>query len=214
MRIGVMPDMHAPAADPKFVAWARKLFEKNRVEKVIYIGDVVDFHTLSRWPKSVKSVGVDEEVERSIKQMKSWGMGDMVCIGNHDERMYDRMNDSMIPTRARKSYNDLLDSDWEWKHEFVIDGVLYTHGHTVGGQDPARNLSNRMGCSVVVGHHHTVAGISHLKTMIGRRFCMNVGVGFDFSHPYLDYARRNTFQPIQGCGVVIDGDGQHFRRPA
>jgi hypothetical protein len=107
---------------------------------------------------------------------------------------------SSIPKAWIKSYNEVLQTDWDWRPRFVIDGVQYVHGE--GGTARTRAKNDMM--STVQGHIHTQAYVEHLCGQDKKIFAMQVGCGIDRDSYSQAYARNYKKQAL-ACGVVIGG---------
>ena len=142
MRILAVGDIHIPAEHPGYLNFCRSIRRKWRTTQTVLIGDVVDWHAISFHQKehdAPTAVGeFNEAKERLAEWKKAFGKGTKVCIGNHDERVERLASSAGVPPQFVKSYAETWDTpDWEWDHEFFIDGVRYLHGTGMSGQSPA-----------------------------------------------------------------------------
>ncbi len=172
------------------------------------MGDIVDWHAVSFWPKEPDCPGSADEFMLAKRFVTQWHKAfpdAKVCIGNHDERPERLAKSVGIPSLCLKTYDELWETPgWDWDYEHVIDKVLYFHGTGAGGVHPAWNQISVKG-SVVMGHCHARAGVKWLATPTERKFGMDVGCGINIKAFQFVYGKHLKFRPILGCGVVIDG---------
>ena len=208
-RVLCISDLHLPATHPDYLQFVKGLKRKYKTDTTVFIGDVLDHHSISFHQKHPEMPCAISEHEHTVKGLKAWKKAfpeAMVCIGNHDERVHRLSSASGIPSMYLVDYKELYDTpDWEWDHSFTIDGVLYIHGTGCGGQRPAYLASVRLGCSVVMGHVHSIGSLQVLQSPTKRTFGMNVGCGVDTNHRAMDYAKNHLSKPVIGAGIIIDG---------
>src|SRR6185312_4823296 len=113
-----------------------------------------------------------------------------------------------IPSRLVASIRHLYESPrgWKWAQHHVINGVVYTHGDAIGGQYPRENLMKNLGSSVVIGHFHSIAGVSWMKFLARTSFGLSVGCLVDDTAPAFEYAKVSIRRSVLGAGVVLDGE--------
>tara|TARA_R100000963_G_C4616627_1_gene85380 strand:+ start:262 stop:921 length:660 start_codon:yes stop_codon:yes gene_type:complete len=208
-RILVVGDLHLPADHPDYLDFVKSIRKKYRTTKTIFIGDIVDHHTISFHQKSPEADGPIGEFDKTMSKLKEWKKHfpkAKVCIGNHDERVVRLASDAGIPQMYIRNYSEIYQVPlWEWDYGFTVDDVFYTHGTGMGGLQPSFNAAKARVLSVVTGHHHSIAGINWLVGPSARIFGMNVGSGVDKNHIAMQYGKNMIKKPILSCGVVIDG---------
>lgn len=216
-RILVIGDQHAPATHPGYLAFCRDLHKQYKCDTVVHIGDVVDFHAISRHEQSPEANGPLGEFEQAAEQLKLWVKAFpvvKVCEGNHDKRVFAQAASVNIPSRFLKGYRELLDTpQWDWKPDHIIDDVYYFHGTGCSGMYPAPNTMTKMLMSTVMGHIHSAAGIWWKANPNRRIFGMNVGCGVDDKHIAFRYGENLKIRSILSAGVVIDGTPTHVIMP-
>ena len=208
-RVLCIGDLHLPAIHPDYLQFVRGLKRKYRTNTTVFIGDVIDHHSLSfhqKHPELPSAIGEHEEVVKGMKEWKRAFPEAMVCIGNHDERVHRLSATAGIPSMYLMDYKTLYDTPkWNWDRSFLVDDVMYIHGTGTGGQRPAYTAAVKMGHSVVMGHVHSVSGIHLLQSPTKRIFGMNVGCGVDKDHRAMNYARNHLNKPVLSAGIIIDG---------
>jgi predicted phosphodiesterase len=216
MKVLVIGDTHLPAVHPGYLDFVSDVGEKNRCDKVVHIGDVVDLHAVSRFKKLPEAPGAMDEYKQTMKEMSRWKRRFpklLVTIGNHDWRPYTQAQEVGIPSHYMKNYNELYKTKWHWKLETVIDGVYYFHGTGVAGLHPAYNTMQKMLMSTVMGHVHSAGGLKWRANPEKRLFGMDVGCGVDDKHLAFKYGEHLKVRSILSCGVVIDGMPNHIIMP-
>jgi hypothetical protein len=213
-RVLVIGDVHEPASHPGYFQFAKDTRKRWRCNKTIFIGDVLDFHSISFHASEPNADGPEREHALAAEAVKRWHSafrGSTVLIGNHDERVARLAGSVNIPARFLRDYADLWNTPtWDWVRDTTIDGVHYLHGTGLGGQQPALNAARASMRSTVCGHVHSVAGVRWTAGPDRRIFGMDVGCGVDIDHPAMHYGRNMVRKPLLGCGVVIDGRVAHW----
>jgi predicted phosphodiesterase len=208
-KVLVVGDIHAPATHKDYYSFVRKIQKKYNTDKTVFIGDIIDHEAISRHEKNPDLPAALDEFNIATKEIHKWHKAfpnSMVCIGNHDERVVKTAKGSGIPSLYLKPYNEVYNTEgWDWKYEFKIDGILYTHGTGWSGLAPAFNAAKQTRQSVVCGHTHSNASISYHSNGSDTIFGMNVGCGVDDDHLAMSYGRYSLKKPVFSCGVVING---------
>lgn len=210
MRVGIIGDTHAPFTHPRYIDFVGDTFEAWDVGAVVHIGDVVDHHRLSFHDQDPSGHGAEDEADRAIAEVARWHAafpGARVCVGNHDERHFRVARKAGMPDRYLKGYRDLWSTPtWKWELSHEIDGVSYEHGTGASGKYPAITRAIARRRNIVIGHCHTVGGVSWHTNEISRIFGMSVGCGIDINTYAFAYQTVFAVRPILGCGIVIDGE--------
>lgn len=216
-RVLIAGDMHEPATHPGYLQFCKDLYKKWNCNKVVMIGDIIDWHAISFWPKEPNCPGPIDEYKLAKERVNLWHKAfprALVCIGNHDERPERLAKSVNIPALFLKDYNALWETKgWTWDHQYIIDNVLYFHGTGYGGIHPAWTAINGKLMSVVLGHCHARSGIKWLATPTQRIFGMDVGSGIDVAAYQFVYGKHLKYRPILSAGVVINGQPYHEIMP-
>lgn len=206
----VIGDIHCPAVHPKYLSFCKKVYKEEGCDFVVFIGDVNDYHNISFHDPETMAPGVHDEYLAAKKEVAKWYRAfpdAFVCEGNHDKRVKRLAAKSKIPEYQLKTFNELFNTPkWVWAEEFMIDGVSYVHGDTLGsGLLPAYTKAKQFGHSIVAGHFHARAGVQYCVTKYNTVFGMQVGCGVDISHPSMSYQKNYVDKPVLSCGVVRKG---------
>lgn len=217
-RVLVIGDTHCPAMRAGYVNFLKSVADQYGVDRIVHIGDLVDWASISYHEKHPTLKDPRNEFKRAKRQVqqlaKAFPRVDWM-IGNHDA----------LPSRqmvtAGLDYETLMkpqDEIWEigWKvHErfskLEIDGVVYSHGDSGrGGIDAAFRQCQDNFRSTVIGHFHGQAGVKWFANEHSRVFGLSVGCGVDQEALAFEYGRKFSRKPFLGCGVVLGGQQAYF----
>ena len=208
-RVLVIPDLHEPVTHPAALQFCKDLYAQWNCDRVVFIGDVVDWHGISFHARHPSAPRPKEEYRLAWERVARWVTTfpvAKVCIGNHDERPERLAASVNIPTEFLIGYNQMWACpDWHWAHDHVIDDVYYFHGTNNGGLYPAANVQKTMAMSVVMGHVHSRSNIVSTATPFKRFFGMDTGCLVDDRAFAFAYGRHMKRRSVLSAGVIIDG---------
>lgn len=213
--VGVIGDFHAPFNHPNYLQFCIDTFKKYRVNQVVCIGDLVDFHALSRHETEPCALGPYQELDRACEQVnlvvRAFPKVKM-CRGNHDRIPVRQAATVGLGERFLKSYAEVvgLPKTWEIDDEFIIDSVLYKHGINCEGKDGAFNAAMTERMSTVIGHVHANAGCKYSVNKRDIIFGLAVGCGIDAAAYAFAYGKPLPRRPILGCGIVFNSGNAIF----
>lgn len=208
-KILVISDMHTPYGHPDTVDFLKALKRKYSFDKVVCIGDEVDYHALSFHDSDPDLLGAGQELEDAIAALspiyKMFPRVDVV-ESNHGSMVLRKALVTGMPRRLLKSYNDILlaPKGWKWSDDLSLNtplGPVYFH-HSRGA---ALKTSQAYGMSHVCGHQHEQFNISYWSTPEKLLFAMTTGCLIDRRSYAFAYNKTNLKRPIIGVGVIIDG---------
>ena len=212
-RVLVIGDLHCPADRPKYLEFCKDLYKDWGCDTVVFIGDIIDWHSISFWAANPECPGPRDEYLLAKKHLKRWATAfpkAKVCIGNHDERPQRLARTVHIPDFMLKSYGELWEApEWDWDYSHHIDNVLYRHGppgRGGGGIHPAWNVMNKVHQSVVLGHCHSRAGIKWSANLDARFFAMDVGCGINDIMMQFAYGHDAVEKSILAAGIIFKGN--------
>lgn len=217
MRILAIGDIHEPVSHPGYLRFCRDLRDRHRCDRVVFVGDVVDWHAISFHAKHPEAPGATDEYELALASVRRWRRAFEsadVCIGNHDERIVRKAEEAGIPECFIRTYRELWHTPrWNWRHELTLDGTYFFHGTGSGGVHPAYNSAGKMLMSVCQGHIHSAAGIKWRASPRRRIFGMDTGCGIDDRAYAFAYGKHCKTRSILGAGVILDGIPYHEVMP-
>ena len=86
-RVLVIGDLHLPAEREDYLDFCRSVKKKYRTDTTVFIGDVIDHHSISfhdKFPDSPNAKDEHADVMLSMADWKKSFKEAKVCIGNHD----------------------------------------------------------------------------------------------------------------------------------
>lgn len=167
----VLPDIHAPLEDEKAFNCALKVIKEVGPDKVIQLGDIGEWESVSKWkwkkqrrpPLEYQLPFVDKDIAAVRKVMRDINKqfkGKLVVIkGNHDSWV-----DSFIQENPYLADKYAFNSVFEYECSEIVEastfhkeGDLYLyHGHHYQGLLHTRSHLLSMGENVMYAHWHDV----------------------------------------------------------
>lgn len=203
-------DLHLPHGHPDALAFCAAVQAKYKLEEVVFIGDIVDMHSLSYHEKDPALDAPSAEIEAARKVLQPWVSAfpnAKVCIGNHDSLIDRKAITHGLPAQAIVAINRLLGTKrWSWKEEHVLPCGKH---HVVFRHNWGPNIEQAMmrnGTSVVAGHWHSKSSIVYAQTSFRRMFGMQLGCIIDPVHRAFNYNKRDIRRPLLNVGKIVDGE--------
>jgi hypothetical protein len=217
MKVIGIGDIHAPVTHPAYMRFCADLRDHYKCDRVMFIGDCVDWHAISFHARHPDAPGPKDEYKLAALEISKWYKAfpkANVCIGNHDARVIRVAESAGIPSQFIRDYSDTWSTPgWKWDYEWSLDEVYYFHGTGNGGIHPSFNTATKMGMSVVQGHIHSAGGIKWRANPVRRWFGMDTGCGIDDKAYAFAYGRDQKIRSILSACVVLDGVPQHHIMP-
>jgi UDP-2,3-diacylglucosamine pyrophosphatase LpxH len=183
------------------------------------MGDLYDFYSWSRFPKSVNLFSPTEELKAAISSAKKFwqkireAAPKAKCyqlIGNHDERIYKRV------IEKSPEFEDFINLEKLWdfegvkvmpseREELVLNDIIFIHGYRGKIGDHAKfNLKH-----TVCGHLHRggVVFVRHGERII---FELNAGTVADLNSKPMSYSKQKQFGNMTNGFGFIDEYGPSF----
>lgn len=205
----VVGDTHIPFEHPGYLDFCLSIQKRVKCQTVIHIGDLIDNHALSYHEHDPNGRSPIDEMAEADKHLQGWFSAFprlFLCRGNHDRLPERKARTFGLPMRCFKDFRQVWNFPKEWVDDFSfnIDGVLYTHGTGLNGDNAHIKGASQNRQSTVIGHVHHVGAVNYLVSEKDRIFGMNVGCGIDRKTYAFEYGRDFTKKPFLGCGVVTD----------
>ena len=205
---GVFSDTHIPFQHPNYLTFLKDTFAEWGVEEVICLGDLIDNHAISRFQSEPCADGAYLELAKAreaVKELTEAFPNVKMCRGNHDDIAYRQAKTLGIGDVFIKPFREIygLPPTWELEDEYVIDGVLYTHGTGRGGKHATYNIAVDERMSVCGGHTHTGGGVNYIANKTETIFALNTGALIDQSAYAFEYSKYSKHRPTLGVGVVL-----------
>jgi len=165
-KILAISDIHVPYHDKRALAEAMKLGREAGCSTVIVLGDLCDFHKVSKYRHDATALEIDEEIaqaERVLFELADKFPHRYFVPGNHEDRLkaYILDNAPSLQHLEQLELDKLLKLE-EHGFKYVPGGFIhcgdmtFLHGHEIriSGMDPARKLFMKMKKSAICGHLH------------------------------------------------------------
>lgn len=206
MKVLCIGDLHLPFEHIDAYSFVSEIKKSYKPDKIIYIGDEIDYHSFNFHEKEVDEMfSPAEELELSIERLSRFyelTPNATLMESNHGSLVYRRAKFNGLPRYVIKSYQDLLQTPrWAWKEQETIDGVRYCHQTSGAASFACRTI----GMSVVQGHNHTKMGIEYIQNEVKLMFSAYTGCLIDRDKYAFKYARANVQKPALGLLLVTDG---------
>ncbi len=202
----VISDLHCPYEHPDAIRFLAAVKTKFKPDKVICIGDEADFHALSYHESNPELSSAGDELDKAVDHLKPIYKLFPQCTiveSNHGSMVLRKAMTGGIPSKAIKSYNEILEAPkgWHWVPDVIVPTelgpVYFCHGKSAA---PGR-LASQYGMSTVQGHYHEKAQIHYISTM----FDLHTGCLANDKSLALQYNKINPKRPIVSLAVIIDG---------
>jgi hypothetical protein len=198
---------------PSFPAFLQKIHDKYNCNKIIAIGDIADFHSMSYHEPEPNLKSVDDEITAARDQLlaiTSRFPKVEYLMGNHCALIERKAITAGLSSCLVKPINDVLGLPKGWKtypryYKLIVDDVIYTHGDAAkGGQFAALKTAQAEHMSVVMGHLHSQSGAWFYANERSRIFGCATGCGIDREALQFSYGTKFTSKPIISCAVILD----------
>lgn len=216
----VIGDTHCPAMLDHYPNFLAEIYEAWDCDRVVHIGDLVDFHGISFHTKEFGIPDVERELDEARVQVQA--LTELFpevdyLTGNHSALPVRQAQEAGLPPSLVLSLSEILQLPDSWHvhpryTDWVIDDVIYRHGDKGRSNQTNAAFLNAQNefMSVVQGHLHSQGGTLYGANQNARYFGMQVGCGVDPRSPYLNYSKVYSKRPMLGCGVVLDGERAIF----
>jgi len=210
----VIPDQHMPAMHVDMFKFIKAVAKLYKPDKVINLGDELDFHCLSFHPNEIEyDYTASQEFEEGQRYFSNfYEMFESMDImhSNHGSMIYRKSKACEIPRRFLKSYNEVLDAPdtYVWHKNLVVETprgpVNFSHGH-YAPKNPMKKSQLRA-MSQVQGHYHNDFSIEWWQADNGNRyFGMTCGCLIDDEKYAFLYNKTYIPRPQLGCAIIYDG---------
>ena len=204
----VVGDLHEPFTLKGYRQHCKKIQKKYRCGTVVFIGDIVDNHSINYHEYDPDLWSPVDEMKKADKKLAQWFKdfpNAYITWGNHDS-LPDRKGKTVgLPKRCFKTFREMwkLPKGWIDGPEFIIQNVLFKHAGKSGPMGPLNTaIASRI--SVVIGHNHSVGCIGWNVSVKDRIFGMNPGNGTDRKTLAFAYGKDILNKPFIGCGVILN----------
>ncbi len=212
----IISDLQIPFEHPKALEFCRNVQRNFKIpkENIYNVGDEVDQYWGGGWKKDPNALHTaTQEITETIERMRPWyDAFPMMKLAesNHGTRWKRKALESEIPELMMRRYQSVLGAPdhWLWQKHWKVNckrPFIVEHGDDWGGQLPHLNASIHNGCSTIIGHFHSLAGIEHATTNGLKVWGVVSGCLIDFQAYAFNYARSAKRKPVLAVTVVLDG---------
>lgn len=202
MKILLLSDTHFPAQHPDYWPWIKAIKSLTKWNKVIHIGDLVDFSSVSFHSISAETDNPTTEVEKAkteIKKLEKLFPKMDILYGNHDIRVIRKAESFGIPRSFLKDLNKMFEikAKWKWHDKLIVklkngNNVFFTHHF----KSSVIQSSKELGCSLVVGHQHTKSEYTYWSSPTALNFAMCIGSSINPKAENFRYSKNFIKRPI------------------
>jgi hypothetical protein len=209
-----IPYEHIKALE--FCAYLKRHF-KIPDDNIYNVGDELDNFHGGSWPKGAEYPHTPrQESLISKEKLKDWYAEFpkmKLAMSNHGSRWMRKAFHAEIPSEMLRKYEDFIGAPdgWIWKQQWKVDckhPFIVEHGDRYGGQHPHIAAAMHNGMSTIIGHHHSKAAISYIKTAGLDIWACVAGSLIDFEQYAFEYGRNAKLQPQIGATVILN-EGRH-----
>jgi hypothetical protein len=213
----VVPDLQIPFEAERALEFCLYLKKHYGIvdENVLNVGDELDCYHGGRWPKdpngAYSSVG---ELDASKRKLKEWYKAFplmKLAISNHGLRWVRKATAAEIPEQMLRSYQEIIDAPegWRWQAEWKFTNIKHpfrmVHGLGYSGINGHRNAAIDSGMSTIIGHLHSHAAVSYLRTLGGLKiWACNAGSLIDPEAYAFEYGKESRLKPCLGAVVIFN----------
>jgi len=208
-RILVISDLHAPYHHIDTLAFLKAIKDKYAPDRVINIGDELDFHAMSFHPSDSSLYAAGDELKKGrevLWQIESLYPKVDVMESNHGSMAYRKAMVAGIPKEMLRPYSEILDlKKWTWHPDLTItlpdkQPCYFHHGKSANSFLALKDV----GTNFVQGHFHEKYNIHYHGTGERLKWAMSVACLIDDNSYAFAYNNVNLKRPIIGLGMIID----------
>lgn len=216
-RILIVPDLHLPFGHVDALSFCRRVRDTFRLDTVVFLGDEIDSHAISRYPKVADGMSAGQEFDKAADDLLPW-ISEFpkahVCESNHTWRPYNLLAEAGLPARLMPNVQERLGipKSWEYSLHWRNEDIVFEHGDQIrGGVYPyARAAMDNM-VSTVIGHHHGRLGLFFHRTQHTALMGMGCGCLIDEEAYAFAYGRKEKTKPVLACAALLDGHPLLFK---
>jgi len=208
-RILVISDLHAPYQHPDAIKFLAALKDKYDPDKIICIGDELDFHAMSFHPSNAELYSAGDEFKAGQEVL--WQLEELfpkmtLVESNHGSMAYRKARVTGIPDSFLIPYKEILDvKHWNWVDRLGLtlpNKQPVFIAHQICANARTAMMSKMM--SIIQGHFHEKFEIVYMSNGERLNFGMTVSCLIDDKSMAFHYNKVFPKRPIMGSAMVID----------
>jgi hypothetical protein len=224
-RILVISDLHCPYQHKDALAFLQALKDKYSPDRVINLGDELDFHAMSFHDSDPDLDSAGRELQRGREVL--WELEKMfprmdLVDSNHGSMTYRKAKANGIPRHLILNYRDAVFGEkrkdgaivrpdgrgdgWTWRPSLDIALPNGQNLHVVHGASKStiQNVK-QYGCCFMQGHHHSTFETVYNGTPSALNWGASFGCLIDDESYAFAYNKNTPARPVIGCGIILDG---------
>jgi hypothetical protein len=206
----VISDLHCPYQHPDAVRFLEACKKKFLPDTVVCIGDEADFHALSYHESNPDLLAAGDELEAAIEALTPIYKLFPKCAvieSNHGSMVLRKALTGGIPSKAIRSYNEILEAPkgWKWVDDLILQTELGPVYFCHGKSGAPGKLASQYGMSTVQGHFHEKSQVCYISTPERLMFDLHTGCLANDKSLALQYNKINPKRPIVSIAVIMNG---------
>jgi len=210
MKILCIPDLHCPFNHIDSFAFVKTVNDFFGPDKIIFLGDEIDGHSISFHDKDPDLFSPSQELEKAIERLiPFYELFPKATIleSNHGSLVYRKGKFHGLPRNVFKSYREILQAPkgWKWVYDLVLKSngrdIYFHHGQR---RDSLSNSKSHSMC-YVQGHHHTNFEIRYWANKRDIYWGATSGCLIDHKQLAFTYAKTYALKPLLGCTIIDSG---------
>ena len=208
-RILIISDLHAPYTHRDAIPFLSAIKDKYDPDKIINIGDELDFHAMSFHPSDASLYSAGDELKAGREVL--WKIEELfpkttLVESNHGSMAYRKAHYTGIPKEFLRPYKKMLDvKHWNWVDDIELilpnkQPCLFRHQIVANARTA---MTNKM-MSIVQGHFHDKFEVVFHGNGERLNFGMTVGCLIDDASMAFAYNKNFPKRPVIGLGMIID----------
>jgi hypothetical protein len=210
-RILVISDQHFPYNHPDIIKFLAALKKKYKPDRVVNIGDELDYHSISFHDHIPDLLSPSDELQTALNRIaplfKLFPQMD-ILESNHGSLVYRKAVAHGLPAHVFKTYREILGSPkgWRWHADLTLkmsNGkyVYFCHGKSAD----VLKLSQSMGMCAVQGHFHEKFEVRYWGNSLGLFWGAIIGCLIENKSLAFAYNKLNLKRPVIGCMMILNG---------
>jgi len=212
-RILFISDLHAPYEHKDALDFLKALKKSIKPTKVICVGDMLDFQSVSYHEHDADLMGPAAELKAGQDFVAKLGKifpKMVITVGNHDCLPARKLKSAGLPLEMIKSYSDIYQAPkgWEFVDSLTIEvGDKYTPDVFVshGLAKNVLNVAMQRGQCIFQGHFHQSFEIGYAGNPGSLLFGVNTGCLIDSKSPAFSYNKTQKNRPVIGTASLVGG---------
>lgn len=209
-RILVLGDLHAPYHHRDAFAFMEGLADVYDINRVIHIGDEVDWASQNYHEKipGLHSPAAELKLVRKNMQRLYELFPDMDVIdSNHGNLPARKAQTIGFPIEFLRDKNEIYDIPDGWRYHFDLtiklgngEKVYIVHGKTGN----VIQLSKTIGSHAIQGHYHSKMGVTYYGTPERMMWGAQTGCLVNEKSLAMAYSKNSNAKPMLGSLIIID----------